>query len=174
MGFQEAVKKGWEMIKLNRVAYREVAAEPEIFNQAILITALAGLASALNPMGVFHFWEIIANPIRAILGLFIGAGILHFVANLMGGRGDFMAFFRVLGVGRVLGFALLLPALGPIINLWFFPMAVLAVEEIYGFERNRAILCVLLPFAAIFALLFIIAIFAGVAALGGFMLSWVF
>lgn len=172
MGFQEAVKKGWEMIKLNRVAYREVAADPEVFSQAILITALAGFASALSPP--FHFWQIIGDPIRSIVGLFIGVGILHFVANLMGGRGDFMALFRVLGIGRVLGFALILPVLGPIINLWFFPMAVIAVEEIYGFERNRAILCVVVPFAAIFAILLVVSLIAGVAALGGFMLSWVF
>ena len=171
MGFQDAIKQGIEIIKLNREAYRRVATDPEAFTQALIITVIAGIASWLCPLG-FTPWGIILDPLRALLGLFIGAALLHFVATVLGGNGDYMALVRVLGVGRVLGWVLIIPVLGWIANLWGLVIAVLAVEEIYGLDRSKAILSVILPFVILIGLGLILAVLIGFASLGAFMFGF--
>ncbi|MCK4306139.1 MAG: YIP1 family protein [Candidatus Eisenbacteria sp.] len=170
MGFQDAVKKGIEIVKLNREAYREVASEPAAFTQALIITGLAGVAMWLCPVA-FTAWGVITGPLKALLALFIGTAILHFVAILLGGKGDFMALIRVLGVGRVLGWAAIIPVLGWIVNLWSLVMAVVAVEEIYGLDRTKAIMSVVLPFAVLFVLWIVMMLLVGFASMGALLFA---
>ncbi len=170
MGFQDAVKKGVEIVKLNRAAYREVALDPEAFAQALLITVLVGVAIALSPPS-FAFWHLFLWPVRALAGLFIGTAILHFVATIFGGRGDYMVLLRVVGVGNVVGWARVIPFLGVIVQLWSIVIAVVALEELYQLDRTKAILCVVIPAAAILVLGGILMMFISFAALGAFFLG---
>jgi len=170
MGFQDAVKKGIELVKLNRAAYKEVAVEPDAFTQGLIITALAGIAMWLSPVG-FTGWGIILGPIKALIGLFVGTLILHALATLFGGKGDYMDLLRVLGVGRVLGWLFIIPVLGALANLWALVMAVVAIEEIHQLDRTKAILCVVLPFAVVMILGFLLMAILGFASLGAFLFS---
>ncbi len=168
MGFQDAIKKGIEIAKLNRETCREVASNPEAFTQGLIITVLAGVAMWLSPAS-FTPWGILRYPLFAVLGLFIGGGILHFIAILLGGQGDYMALIRVLGVGRVVGWIRIIPWLGTVVDLvWSLVIAVVVMEELYGLDRFKAVLCVLIPFAVIAALGFIMIVVAGLATLGTF------
>ena len=168
MKFQEALKFGVEIIKLNRSIYRYVSSVPEAFSQAIIITALAGVAAWLTPNS-FSFFGLIFKPIGAIIMLFISTAIIHFIANLMGHTGDFMGLLRVLGIGRLIGWVAIIPFLGGFVSwVWGFVIAVVALEELYGMDRSRAIICMLVPLA-IFVILFIVStMLAGVASLGLF------
>jgi len=167
MGFGEAVRHGIEVIKLNRAAYREVAADPLAFTPALLITALAGVAMWLAPPH-YPILGIVTGPLISLLGLFVAVAILHFVATLMGGRGEYMVLLRVFGVGRMLGWVQIVPIVSGVVQLWSLVMAVVAVEELYGLDRNKSILTVLIPAAGLLLLSLIMAMFQ-LALLGGLM-----
>jgi hypothetical protein len=151
MQFSEAVKSGIEIVKLNRAIYRKVAETPEAFSQALIIAALVGIASWLSPPS-FAIHGIILGPLWALIGLFVGSAILHFVATLFGGKGQYMPLLRVLGIGRVLGWVRLIPVIGAIVDLWSLVIAVVALEELYGLDRTKAILTVIIPAAVLLVL----------------------
>ena len=164
MQFSEAVKSGIEIVKLNRAIYRKVSETPEAFSQALIITALVGIASWLSPPS-FAIHGIILGPLWALIGLFVGSAILHFVATLFGGKGQYMPLLRVLGIGRVLGWVRLIPVIGGIVDLWSLVIAVVALEELYGLDRTKAILTVVIP-AAVLLVVGLIALAFQFAALG--------
>jgi len=168
MDFPQAVRTGIEIVKLHRPAYQRVAQLPEAFSQAVLITLLVGIAQWLAPPG-FHLLGIIVGPLMALLALLVGSAVIHFVAVLFGGRGEYLTLARVWGVGWVLGWALVIPVLGSLIFLWELVVAVVAVEEVYGLERTRAILTVLIPLAALLLLGFIMVV--NFALIGG-LVTW--
>jgi len=149
MRFQTALKQGFEIVKLNRAAMQHVSTIPEAFTQALIITALAGVASLLTPHGFTPLGWMWNNPIAAVIKLFIFSAILHFMATVLGHQGDFMALFRVLGLGRVLGVVLIVPFIGGVVNgIWGLVIAVIALEELYQMERMKAVLCLIAPIIA--------------------------
>ncbi len=165
MSFVEAIHQGIEIVKLNRGAYRRVAADPEAFSPALMITAIVGIAIWLPPRADSIF-GIITLPLLQVVFLFVASAILHFVATLFGGRGDYMVFLRVFGVSRVLGWARVVPVIGVVIDMWSVVIAAVAVEELYGLERTKAILVVVVP-ASILILLGLMTAFFHAAFLGG-------
>jgi hypothetical protein len=167
MQFSQAIRSGYEIVRLNRVAMRQVASDPSAFAPALLITALVGIAMWISPPH-FTVHGIITLPLFSLVVLFVGAGVLHFMAHLFGGSGEFMALLRVLGVGRVLGWLRLIPIIGPIADLWSLVIAVVAVEELYGLDRMKAILTVAIPVGVVVILSFIALLF-GAVVLGVFM-----
>ncbi len=151
MGFGQAVRCGVGVVRLNRNAYRKVAADPLAFRPALTITALAGLAWWLAP----PHWPvlgIVTGPVTWLVLLFLGTMVLHFVATIMGGRGEYMVLLRVFGAGQVLGWLLVAGSIGMIVQLWSMVIAVVALEELYGLERSKAILTVIIPGAGLLAL----------------------
>ncbi len=145
MRLLDAIKEGVEIVKLNREAIRRVAAEPEAFSMGIIITALQGIAAWLEPTSC-KAWELFTNPPLAIFWLFVFSAIFHFVALLLGGRGDYMALLRVAGVGHVLGWVLIVPWLGKLACLLWSPVvAVVVLQEVYRLDQFKAIMCVVLP-----------------------------
>ncbi len=166
MGFQEAVKQGIEIVKLNRGAMRLVAADPEAFSQGLIITAIVGLAAWLEPT-TFTPWGIIGHPLLALFWLFVSTAVFHFVAILFGAHGDYMSLLRVFGVGRVLGWIVVVPWIGRLVfGVWTLVIAVVALEELYGLDRTKAVICVLLPTAVlIFLGLLVVTLFVSIAGL---------
>jgi len=147
MGFRDAVRRGIRIVKLERAAYREVAADPQALTQALVIAGLAGIASWLAPPS-FRLGGVILGPLGALLGLFVMAGVLHFAAVLFGGRGDYLTLVRVWGTGWIVSWALIVPWLGMVVSLWGLVVACVALEELYGLDRPRAVIAVLIPVAA--------------------------
>ncbi|MBD3235075.1 MAG: hypothetical protein GF330_00025 [Candidatus Eisenbacteria bacterium] len=166
MQFSDAIKRGIEIVKLNRETVRQVAADAEAFAPALLITALVGIAMWISPPS-FAIHGIVTLPLLALVGLFLGSAILHFIAHLLGGHGDYMALLRVLGTGRVLGWVRLIPILGPLADLWTLVIAVVALEELYGLDRGKAVLTVAIP-VAVLVVLGLIGLIFGAMVLGVF------
>jgi hypothetical protein len=168
MGFADAVRRGIEIAKLDRGTYREVAADPHAFTPALVIAALAGTALWLGHF-TFHVGGFLGTPLLELALLFIGSAVFHFIAILFSGRGDYLTLVRVWGTGWLVGWLMVIPILGPILALWRIVVAVVAVEEIYGIDRTRAIITVLIPVAAV-ALIALIGTVT-LALLGG-LRSW--
>jgi len=171
MGFGDAVGHGVEVVRLKRSAYHDVAADPLALAPSLMITALAGIAMWLAPPH-YPILGILTSPLLSLALLFIGVTVLHFVATLMGGRGHYLTLLRVFGVGRVLGWVQIVPFLGSVAQLWSLAISVVAMEELYGLDRSKAVLSVLIPAAgllllSLMSLLFQLALLGGSMAGGG-------
>jgi len=155
MRLVDAIREGVEIVRLDREAVRRVAADPEAFSMGIIITAIMGLAAWLEPT-THRSWELFTAPIAALFWLFVSTAIFHFAALLLGGRGDYMTLLRVFGVGRVLGWLLIIPWLGKLVfSIWTLAIAVVAVGEVHGLDQFKSILCIVLPALALLFLTFI-------------------
>ena len=144
MDFAGYLRKALEVCKFNGAAMGEIAADPNAFTMGLIFLAIGGAAMALgsfNPIGIIYM------PIFLIVCFFIMLGILHLLATLFGGSGDFMAMFRICSIGSVVYWPSAIPVIGCIVGLWMLPIAVVAVEQTYKLERGKAILVVLIPVA---------------------------
>jgi hypothetical protein len=165
MRFADAIRRGVEIVKLDRAAYREIALDPSVFTPALGIAALVGVAACLSPLS-FHPGWIITGPLLGLFELLVGAAVFHFLAIFLGGQGEYLTLVRVWGTGWVIGWAHIVPILGSIIALWRFVIAAVAIEEIYGLDRARALLVVLIPVAAtsLIALIVLVHLAGGLKA----------
>jgi hypothetical protein len=171
MGFGDAVGHGVEVVRLKRSAYRDVAADPLALAPSLMITALAGVALWLAPPH-YPILGILTYPLLSLALLILAVTVLHFVATLLGGRGHFLTLLRVFGVGRVLGWVQIVPFLGSIAQLWSLVISVVAMEELYGLDRSKAVISVLIPAVGLFAFslvgfLFQLALLGGTMSGGG-------
>jgi hypothetical protein len=115
----------------------------------------------------------------SVVGGFIGwiviAGILHVVAKILGGKGAFAEMLVLMGfamlpnifqapIGLVvilsggLAGAFIAMGLGSILAIWILILDVLAIREAHKFSTGRAIATLVLPFAVLIVLAFILII----------------
>jgi len=171
MSFSEAVSKGIEIVRLNRAVIREVAADPLAFSPAVLVAALAGLAT-WPFLFRFAFHGLVTGPLLALALLFLGGLVFHFLATLFEGRGEYLGLLRAWGLSRVLGWLWVIPFVGLVLDLWSFVVAVVLLEELYGLKRTQAVLAVALPMLTLFVLtaifLFNLVVLGGLLSLGRF------
>jgi len=161
MSFGDYLKKGWEVVKLNGEAIRELAEDEKAFGPAVGIVAISGVCwaiGALQPLGIIY------GPILRLIGFFLFTGIVHFVATtFLGGSGEFRWFFAPIGCATLITWISIIPLLGVplgvLAGLWVLVPSVLTLEKLYGLDRGKAIIAVITPIviflilAAIFAVI---------------------
>jgi len=165
MDLKAYVMKGIELVKLNGEMAETVAADEEAFVPAVIFYAVGGLAAGIGAAFTGSFSMIIYGPIAGVVFSFIGVGILYLIAKLFGGTGDFVSYYRALGVGSLPQWAGIIPVLGGIVGLWTLPVAVIVTERVHKLPRGKAIAVVLIP-VAVLLVLGIIAFVAGMAFMG--------
>lgn len=172
MTFKEYFSKGIEIVKLNKDAASDVAAQEDAFGMAILFVAIggvaAGLGSVMTKLG-FGFFMIIIYPVMCVLGSFIATWILFLLAKLFGGTGTYRAHYSALGIGSLPFWALVVPVLGGIVALWNIPVSVIVTERIHNISNGKAIAVVLIPLVLFIILALIAVVVAGMAAFMGLM-----
>lgn len=137
-----------------------------------------GLPPELAELGeLFRVGAVVGVPIISLIGLAIGAAILHGVSLLLRGEGSYRGLFTGLAfanvpsaltvVGQLLTIAGSVGAiLGGLVNFtltaWVVVLGVIAVRENNRFSTGRAIAAVLIPFGILIGLVifFIILLFA--------------
>jgi hypothetical protein len=147
MSFTDYLKKGWEVAKLKAEAIDALAADEKALGPAVGVVAISGACwaiGALQPLGIIY------GPILRLVGFFLFAGIVHFVANtFLGGKGDFRRFFSPVGCSVLITWVSIIPvlgiALGILAGLWILVPAVLTAERAYGIDRGKAVIAVLTP-----------------------------
>jgi len=109
--------------------------------------------------------DIIAAPIGATIGLFIGAGIFHLLVMLIVGSSNvgFEGTFRVgayVAVTQLVTWLSSVPILGILVALVVFVytifLAIVGIREVHGTTTGRAALVVLIPVVVLGVLAFLI------------------
>jgi len=172
MDFKEYLKKGIDIVKLNKDAASEVASQEDAFGMAILFFAIGGLAAGLGSVMTklgFGFFTIILFPVFHVIGSFIWTGILFLLAKLFGGTGTYRAHYSALGIGSLAGWAQIVPVLGGIVALWNIPVSVIVTERIHNISTGKAVAVVLIPMVFFITLALIALVMVGMAAFMGMM-----
>jgi hypothetical protein len=115
------------------------------------------------------FGMIILAPILVIIGVFIGAAILHLMLMIVGGANNgFEATVRVVCYAQTYQLAGIIPICGGLVSLvWSIVLYVVGLAAAHRTTQGKAVLAVLLPVvlccAFMVAMLFM-GVLAGVAA----------
>lgn len=117
-------------------------------------------------------------PISAIIGLFIGSGILYIIAKILGGKGDYqtqtylMAIYMA-PIGIISGVLGMIPLAGIVIALIAMIYAIylltLSLKETHKYSTGKAVLTWLLPVIVVILLVGVLAAsfaLVGLSALG--------
>lgn len=125
----------------------------------------------------YEFWLLIAQPLGAIVNLFVLSAVIHvFLWILRGAKNGFSATFRVLGYAQATCLFFLIPWVGmPVGAVWSLVVLIAGLAAAHGIGRWRVFWALFLPFVVIIMLVVLTALVLGVGALldtgtvGGFL-----
>ena len=170
--FIEYVKQAVEIIQLKPDEIDRAKDDEGAFTMGLVIIALAGVGAAIGTMVPIL---VIIMPIFYVIGAFIVAGIVHLIATMaFKGEGEFLHFFRPFSLAYVLQWVnviwVLNVVLAPLAGIWLCVVAAFTVERVYGLDRMKAILTVVIP-VAILTLVFMMfaTVMVAMAVLMGLM-----
>lgn len=112
-------------------------------------------------------------PIIAVIGLFIGAGILHLCSMLVGvlssSESGFEGTFRAVAFSSIANLAFVIPVLGGIVYaIWFIFLATVGLSTMHRSTQGKALIAVLIP-VAVCCVCAIIAMLGAGAMIAGMM-----
>jgi hypothetical protein len=103
-------------------------------------------------MGLVEGWggfvaQVVFGGLFVVIGVFVGAGILHLFLLLLGGaREGFEATFRVVSFAQATSVLFLVPLCGqPIAFVWTLVLYVIGLAEAHRISHGRAAAATLLP-----------------------------
>ena len=125
---------------------------------------------AMAGMGIGSVGFIILVPLAVIIGLFIGAAIIHLCLMIVGGaKQPFETTFRVLAFSQgSTGVLQMIPICGGLIaGVWGLVANCIGLARAHETETGRAVLAILLPLIVCCGLGFVlVSMLGGLAALG--------
>ncbi len=115
---------------------------------AFALTMLIAEGVILAVLSLVHlypggfFLSLIAVPILGFIGIVIGAAILLFLSNALGGQAAFESSFRMVAYGSsiapILALAQIIPYLPLVVIAYGFYLAIVAVVAVHRVEERRA------------------------------------
>lgn len=124
--------------------------------------------AALAGVGVGSIALIILVPLFIVIGLFIGAAIVHLCLMLVGGANkSFETTFRVVAFSQgSTGPLQIIPVCGgPIAFVWALVVNCIGLARAHEISTGRAVLAVLLPLVVCCGAILLLIMFGGIAAL---------
>ncbi len=117
--------------------------------------------------------QIFVAPLGVLIGLFVGAAILHvclaIVGGLSGSGAGFEGTVRVVGYSWVAQLAHIVPIFGGLIAMvWTLVLWVLGIERLHRTTQGRAVLAVVIPIALCCGCILIALLLGGAALLHAF------
>jgi hypothetical protein len=112
----------------------------------------------------------IFSPIAIVIGLFIGAAILHVCCMLVGAlntsASGFEGTFRVTAYSEVASIASIVPVIGgPVFIVWWIVLAVMGLQRMHKTTQGKAIVAILIPVILCCVVVGLVMMLAGAAIL---------
>ncbi|HQR68361.1 MAG TPA: YIP1 family protein, partial [Thermoanaerobaculia bacterium] len=117
--------------------------------------------------------QVILAPLFIVIGLFIGAAIIHLCILVVGGLSNSKAGFegtvRILGYSWVAQLAQIIPVFGGLIAaIWALVLNVMGIERIHRTTQGKAIAAVLIPVILCCGCVLLALVIGGAALLSAF------
>jgi len=147
------------------------ASIPGTLNSFEQIPDLSGIPM-FNPHSIVIF-TVVATPFFSLLGMFISAGILHLIASLLKGKGEFPGLISAVGFASfpmiistplslldyMLGVSISLYGIISLpFTLWTIVLTIIGIRENYNFSTARAVWTFFIPLIALFLLVMLLVI----------------
>jgi hypothetical protein len=134
------------------------------YEVSAILGGIIGLAFSSRGFGGF-IGGIILAPIGAVIGLFIGAGIIHLLVMLIIGsrNAGYEGTFRVAAYSSVVNLVSWIPLIGWIASLYGIYLAIIGIREVHTTTTGKAALVVLIPVAVVLLLVLILVVLVGAA-----------
>jgi hypothetical protein len=112
----------------------------------------------------------ILGPFAIVIGLFIGAAILHICCMLVGAMDNsssgFEGTFRASAYSHVASLAVVIPGIGPLVFcVWWIILTVMGLQRMHKTTQGKAITAILIPVVLCCGVVLVIGMFAGAAIL---------
>ncbi|GEM_PF-1223914 len=164
MDFVGSIRNSVRIISLDEDVISKVSDNPDSTNAALLIAAIGGVTGsigAFNPVGIFFL------PIFAVAALAIGTGVLHIIARILGGKGEYSKLFRVLGHVSIIQWFNVIPVFGFLISmllgLWSIVVSIVVIRTIHNISSFRAVLVIIIPVFVVTCFVVVISLMLGMA-----------
>lgn len=178
MSYVDYLKQGFEILKLDRKAISSAANDEEATKWSILTVVLTQVVVALLVTFVFAAATlglglvagpvlIITMPIMALVGLFVGIGIVYLVAKLFGGQGTYMGLLRPTGLASYVTVISAIPIIGMLASIWAVVVSVVTISETQKLSIGKSIGVVVVIGVVLFLLMMILTALFAVTLLGG-------
>ena len=123
---------------------------------AIIFATMASAMTAVMPIkmpfmgatagGLAAVTMFIGYLILLIIGLFIGAAIVHIFVYLLGGKEGYTQTVKAIGYGMTPSLLLgWIPFIGIIASIWALIVEIIGIRELQEMSTGKAVLAVLLP-----------------------------
>lgn len=166
MAYIDYLKKGFEILKLNKKVISKVSKDQEATKWGIVTTLLVYLLVSFIlaffitlftlGFGILFAWIIIlVMPILAIIALYLSVGVFYILAKLFGGKGTYMELFRPLALANMIYILSFVPMVNYLVSIWYIIVSVVAISETQKISTGKAVAVVLIP---IILLIIIVAI----------------
>ena len=136
---------------------------------AIIMGAIGGMVASLIPMQNIPLLGAGTGLIAAvstfmmfliggIIGIFIGAGIIHIGVLIVGGKKGYGQTLKALVYGGTPSYVLgWIPVVGMIAGIWALIVEILGIKELHEVSTGRAIIAVIIPIVIIAVIFMVIA-----------------
>ncbi len=150
MGYVDYLKKGFEILKLDRKTISEVASDQEATKWGVVTVVLTYLilgflfaflltAVTLGMGAIAGPFLLVVYPIMGLVGLFLGAGVVYLVAKLFGGQGTYMDLVRTFGLISMANVVSFIPLVNFLVGIWLLVVAVITISETQKLSVGKAV-----------------------------------
>lgn len=123
----------------------------------------AGIGITENTL-IIGFSSILFIPVIGVIGLFIGALILHIFFKILGGKGTYDGTFRILAYASATAVFSWIPFVGILAGLYMTYVVVIGDTKVHKISTLKSVVAVVMPvvigIVIILGLIFVISFFA--------------
>ena len=163
---QSLFKRMIRALKLESALYEEVEHDPKANRESVYIIAMVSVAQAvgltfrqliLGGSATGIIGSTIGGFITTIVGLAIWSYLLYFIGvKLFHGVATPAEVWRSTGYARSPGIFLIIPILGPIVNIWILIAYIIAARQSLDLTTGKAVAAVIvsaIPYAIVLEIL---------------------
>lgn len=170
MSYVNYLKKGFEVLKLNRKVISALSKDREATKWGVVTIILVNLTISFFlaflitiltlGLGIFFSWIIVlVLPIVGLIGAYIGVGIFYLLAKLFGGKGTYMGLFRPLAMANMIYILSFIPLINYLLFIWYLVVSVVTISETQKISPGKAVAVILIPIIISFIIIIIFMIF---------------
>jgi hypothetical protein len=146
---------------------------------AVICYLIAGIFMAIIPLAAYFlfagigiteitliigFSSILFIPVIGVIGLFIGALILHIFFKILGGKGTYDGTFRILAYASATAVFIWIPFVGILAGLYMIYVVVIGGTKVHKISTLKSVVAVVMPvvigIVIIVGLIFVISFFS--------------
>jgi len=157
MDLVKSLKQGLQILKLDVKTISVVASDKSATTTALLFVVIAGILGGIAARSI---GQAVIMAIMYVIVLVISTGVVHVVAKVLGGKGEYMQLLRTLGFVYIVHWPAIIPVIGGllvlVLGLWSIIAEIIIVRTVHQLSTVKAVLVILIPLIVVAAIGFLV------------------